>query len=58
VRVQDDGQGLRPDPKRKSFGVLGIRERARTLGGDARIYSPSQGGTIVEIEIPLERQAA
>jgi PAS domain S-box-containing protein len=58
VRVQDDGQGFKPDPGRKSFGVLGIRERARTLGGEARIFSPKEGGTIVEIEIPLERRAA
>jgi signal transduction histidine kinase len=38
--------------------VLGIRVRARTLGGEARIYSPKEGGTIVEIEIPLQQQAA
>ena len=58
VRVQDDGQGLNPEPICKSFGVLGIRERTRTLGGEARIYSPKEGGTIVEIEIPLQQQAA
>jgi PAS domain S-box-containing protein len=58
VRVRDDGQGFKPDPGRKSLGVLGIRERARTLGGEARIFSPPEGGTIVEIEIPLERQTA
>jgi PAS domain S-box-containing protein len=58
VRVQDDGQGFKPDPGRKSLGVLGIRERARTLGGEARIFSPKEGGTVVEIEIPLERRAA
>ena len=56
VRVQDDGRGFKPDPGRKSLGVLGIRERARTLGGEARIFSPKEGGTVVEIEIPLERQ--
>jgi signal transduction histidine kinase len=58
VRVHDDGEGFKPDPRRKSFGVLGIRERARTLGGEARIFAPKEGGTIVEIEIPLERRAA
>jgi two-component system sensor kinase len=56
VRVRDNGQGIRIDPNRKSFGLLGIRERARTLGGDARIYSPAEGGTIVEIDIPLQVQ--
>jgi signal transduction histidine kinase len=58
IKVQDNGRGLHPDPNHKSYGLLGIRERARTLGGDARIYSPPGGGTIVEIEIPLQVHAA
>ena len=53
VRVRDDGQGFNPDASRKSYGVLGIRERARTLGGEARIYSLPEGGTIVDIDLPL-----
>jgi PAS domain S-box-containing protein len=57
VRVRDNGQGLRPDPNHKSYGLLGIRERARTLGGNAQIYSPPEGGTIVDIEIPLQVHA-
>jgi signal transduction histidine kinase len=55
VTVRDNGRGLDPDPDRKSFGLLGIRERARTLGGEARIYSPPAGGTVVEIGVPLAR---
>jgi PAS domain S-box-containing protein len=58
VSVRDNGKGLKPDPNRKSYGLLGIRERARTLGGDARIYSPPEGGTVVEIEVPLEMHTA
>jgi hypothetical protein len=54
VRVSDDGEGYNPDAGRKSYGVLGIRERARTLGGEARIYSPPEGGTVVEIDVPLQ----
>ena len=57
VRVRDNGKGLRPDPNHKSYGLLGIRERARTLGGNAQIYSPPEGGTIVDIEIPLQVHA-
>ena len=58
VRIKDNGRGFNPDPERKTFGVLGIRERARTLGGGARIYSPEEVGTVVEIEIPLETRTA
>jgi PAS domain S-box-containing protein len=55
VRVCDDGRGIAPNAlsATKSFGVLGIRERARTLGGESTIYSPPEGGTIVEIALPL-----
>jgi hypothetical protein len=58
LSVRDNGSGLAPDPNRKSYGLLGIRERARTLGGEARIYSPSEGGTVVEIRVPLQAYAA
>jgi hypothetical protein len=56
VRVRDNGVGLPDTPAaRQSHGVLGIRERAQTLGGAARIYSPPAGGTLVEISVPLAR---
>lgn len=55
VLIRDDGIGIRADAMEtgKSHGLLGIRERAHTLGGNARIYSPPEGGTIVEIVIPI-----
>jgi PAS domain S-box-containing protein len=55
VSITDNGRGLNPDPGRKSFGLPGIRERARTLGGEARIYTAEEGGTVVAIEVPVER---
>jgi two-component system sensor histidine kinase UhpB len=59
AEVRDNGKGLGSvSPGRKSYGVLGIRERAQTLGGRARIYSPATGGTVVEIVIPLARYRA
>jgi two-component system sensor kinase len=57
VSVRDDGRGLRIDPARKTFGLLGIRERARSLGGNAQIYSAKDGGTVVEIDVPAAAQA-
>jgi two-component system sensor kinase len=39
----------------KSLGILGIKERARTLGGSAEIYSPGEGGTVVEIRVPVRQ---
>jgi PAS domain S-box-containing protein len=57
VRVRDNGRGFDPVlvAQKKSYGVLGIRERAYTLGGSARIVRVSTGGTLVEIEIPMTR---
>lgn len=55
VRVRDNGRGISPADleARDSYGLLGIRERAQTLGGAARIYAAEGGGTVVDIDIPL-----
>jgi PAS domain S-box-containing protein len=54
LRVNDDGVGIAPEPRRsrKSLGLLGIRERARNLGGEATI-GPAQGrGTQLKLRVP------
>ena len=57
VRVRDNGRGFDPQAtaRRKSYGVLGIQERAHTLGGRASITRVETGGTLVEIAIPVAR---
>jgi PAS domain S-box-containing protein len=57
LRVQDNGRGFDAEvvARGKSYGVLGMRERAHTLGGRARIEPLMTGGTLVEIVIPYER---
>lgn len=57
LTVRDNGRGidLEAMTSGKSYGILGIRERARTLGGDARIVRPASGGTLVEVAIPTAR---
>ena len=53
--VSDDGSGI--DPARiadsRSFGLLGMRERARALQGNCVIASRPEGGTRVSATIPL-----
>jgi two-component system sensor kinase len=39
----------------KSLGVLGIKERARTLGGGADVRGAPEGGTVVEIRVPVKQ---
>lgn len=54
LRVRDDGCGLAPDwQKPGHFGVRGMRERARVLGGEVRVENDAGGGVRVEAELPL-----
>ena len=60
VSVRDNGIGVGAVQLNsgKSFGLLGIKERARTLGGEAEIHTAREGGAIVEIRIPVARYRA
>jgi len=45
LRIRDDGRGAEPDPK-LGFGLLGVRERARLIGGELEI-KPRPGFELV-----------
>lgn len=57
MRVEDDGTGAEKSEidVRKSLGLLGIRERAGMLKGEARISTDKKKGTAVFVKIPLSR---
>jgi hypothetical protein len=59
VRVRDDGVGFSPEDSRKpnSFGLLGLRERATLLGGEAMVTSAPGRGTHVEVRFPVTQQS-
>jgi two-component system, NarL family, sensor histidine kinase UhpB len=54
VSVKDDGKGIAPivDRQPKSFGLLGIRERAAHFGGSMTISGAEGSGTVVEVRLP------
>jgi PAS domain S-box-containing protein len=56
LHVSDDGCGFDQEAARKgfSYGVLGMSERARLIGGSLLIDSAPGTGTSVSIHIPLE----
>jgi PAS domain S-box-containing protein len=60
VRVSDNGMGFSADAARKpeSYGLLGLRERAALLGGEATISSAPGAGTRVEIRLPVGPRTA
>lgn len=55
MTVSDDGRGISlsalesPD----SFGIIGMRERVRSVGGEMVITAPESGGTVVSVRLPL-----
>ena len=54
VRIYDNGKGMGTEAQRKpkSFGLLGMRERARIINGQLTIDSKAGRGTSVEIRVP------
>lgn len=55
VSVVDNGHGCSSDGRRspKSFGLLGMRERAAALGGELRIRTAPDAGFALSVWIPL-----
>jgi signal transduction histidine kinase len=52
IDVCDDGVGrARPDGR----GLVGLRDRAVTLGGDLEFDSPPAAGTRIAVRLPLRR---
>ena len=67
LTVQDDGAGFQPDEVTKEagetsgtghFGLIGISERARLLGGELCILSEPGAGTCLYVCIPLDERGA
>jgi two-component system sensor histidine kinase UhpB len=57
--VEDDGIGFsRKETSRRSFGLLGMRERIAALGGTVRIRSRKDKGTRITVMLPLAAAAA
>jgi len=53
VRVSDDGRGCAEAAGRSGFGLLGMRERVKSLGGRFTVESLPGQGTCVIATIPL-----
>lgn len=58
MTVEDNGIGLSEEKLRnpKSFGILGIKERALAMGGKVELFGAVGKGTIVSVRLPLERE--
>jgi PAS domain S-box-containing protein len=56
VRIRDNGHGFSAQAPRKagSFGLVGVRERAAMLRGDADIRSVPGEGTTIQVRLPVQ----
>jgi PAS domain S-box len=58
MKISDNGKGIREeqlsDPK--SFGLIGMRERALSWGGDVTIKGSPGKGTVVMVSIPFKNK--
>lgn len=57
LEIADNGRGLKPatGEKSPSLGVVGMRARARQLGGELIIENRKEGGLLVRVEAPLRQ---
>jgi two-component system sensor histidine kinase UhpB len=51
ISISDDGVGLPADFK-SGFGILGMNERVRKLGGSLKVENGRSSGTSIEVMIP------
>lgn len=55
VTIQDDGRGFRPG-QTKGLGMIGMQERAESLGGTLAVHSEPGKGTRIEVRLPLPKR--
>ena len=59
LRVKDDGRGLPAEPETRTpapMGMIGMRARARSAGGDVEIESHPGGGVLIEVRVPIRNE--
>jgi signal transduction histidine kinase len=65
LSIQDDGRGLPPAPangtssaelSRPGMGLIGMRARARSAGGDVTVRSVPGKGVLIEVRAPIRHE--
>jgi len=58
LTIEDNGRGISEEQisDTRSFGLVGMRERASFLGGKARIEGAMDKGTVVSVTFPLKER--
>lgn len=58
LTIRDNGKGIEEEQIKSSdsFGLIGMRERARYLGGELKISGIPNKGTTIRLEIPIKSE--
>jgi signal transduction histidine kinase len=57
LSIQDDGRGLSATSANgRGMGMIGMRARARSAGGDVSIHSRPNQGVLIEVRAPLRNE--
>lgn len=55
LHLEDDGRGICADTTtRAGIGLIGMKERAREVGGSLEITAADTGGTLISLQVPLQ----
>ncbi|HYP14782.1 MAG TPA: sensor histidine kinase, partial [Bryobacteraceae bacterium] len=54
LRISDNGNGLTASKQRSGMGLIGMRARARTFGGEFNINTKPGKGCEIQVMVPLE----
>ena len=60
LRIRDDGKGIDPEfltaeGREGHFGLHGMRERAKLIGGKLTVWTAPGSGTEIELSVPASR---
>ena len=53
MELRDDGCGFDPAKQFDGFGLVGIKERVESMGGELTVHSPQGEGTATYVTLPL-----
>jgi signal transduction histidine kinase len=53
LKLRDDGKGFNLGRRHDGFGLLGMKERVESMGGELRVVSSPESGTAVLVALPL-----
>ena len=53
LTIADDGKGFDVEARSGGFGLVGMRERVRSFGGQFSIRTDAGGGSVIEVCVPL-----